>query len=257
MTLNPTPADGHHPAVAQPEPSPTTPVWPPYAQVPQPEYVPSPASVYGPAAAPYATAPAVVPPSSWQAPGSASPPPVAGADGGEGAPRWTGQSPTTESAAGSGGEARKSLPAWQIAAGISAAVALFGSGWLGGTVSAHLPSRSGSAASTTAGGSAEKSAAVARLQTAQSTCDSTHRGTTLADNGYTLTIDGAGDEDYGGLLETDLQCVFGALGMPEAVNAHIGQTRALDGRQEDSWGSFSASWTFHPDAGFDGVIRVV
>ncbi len=154
--------------------------------------------------------------------------------------------------AGSRRAARTSPPPWQIIAGVVAAVALFGSGWLGGAGSA----RARSATSGPAAGDAPQAAAAAQLQSAQGSCDSMHRGTTLADNGTTLTIDGTGEEDYNGLAETDLQCVFDAVGMTEAVKAHIGQTRALDGRQEDSWGSFNASWTFHPDAGFDGMIRL-
>jgi hypothetical protein len=33
------------------------------------------------------------------------------------------------------------------------------------------------------------------------------------------------------------------------------QTRALDGRQSETWEDFSASWTYHPDNGLDVLIR--
>lgn len=42
--------------------------------------------------------------------------------------------------------------------------------------------------------------------------------------------------------------------MPESVKAHMFATRALDGRQTDTWPGFSASWSYHPDDGMDLVI---
>jgi hypothetical protein len=32
-------------------------------------------------------------------------------------------------------------------------------------------------------------------------------------------------------------------------------TSALNGRQEDSWQEFTASWTYHPDNGIDLIVR--
>ena len=34
----------------------------------------------------------------------------------------------------------------------------------------------------------------------------------------------------------------------------LAASRALDGTQEQSWGDYSASWTYHPDDGLNIVI---
>ena len=36
--------------------------------------------------------------------------------------------------------------------------------------------------------------------------------------------------------------------------AHIESTRALDGYQQETFGEFSASWTYHPDDGLNMTI---
>jgi hypothetical protein len=48
-----------------------------------------------------------------------------------------------------------------------------------------------------------------------------------------------------------------ALTIPQAVREHMSQTRALDGRQTDSWEGFSASWSYHPDSGINLIVQVV
>ena len=83
-----------------------------------------------------------------------------------------------------------------------------------------------------------------------------HCGTTIADKGKTLIVDSSGEEDYTGISYTSVTCIFNAISMPTAVQAHVGDTRALDGRQEDSWDGFTASWTYHPDEGMDMIVRV-
>lgn len=80
-------------------------------------------------------------------------------------------------------------------------------------------------------------------------------GLTLRDNGKTLIIDTQGEEDLGGVAVGTLVCVMEYLQAPAAVTEHMDSTRALDGRQTDSWGSFTAGWTYHPDAGVDMVIQ--
>jgi hypothetical protein len=47
-----------------------------------------------------------------------------------------------------------------------------------------------------------------------------------------------------------------ALKVPQAVRSHMEQTRALDGRQTDTWPGFTASWTYHPEQGLDVVVQV-
>lgn len=94
------------------------------------------------------------------------------------------------------------------------------------------------------------------FQDVQASCDPAGDGTTIADNGETFIIDATGDEDYTGISYDSVTCIFSAVTMPTAVQAHVGDTRALDGRQEDSWDGFTASWSYHPDQGIDMIIRV-
>ncbi|MEU7903652.1 hypothetical protein [Actinoplanes sp. NPDC049118] len=96
------------------------------------------------------------------------------------------------------------------------------------------------------------------LEAAQNACDPDHGGTQLADDGHTLIIDSQGKElGSGSLTFIELLCLQTELHMTQAVAAHMGDTRALDGRQEDSWEGFTASWTYHPDSGLDAIIRTV
>lgn len=72
---------------------------------------------------------------------------------------------------------------------------------------------------------------------------------TLGDGGRTLTLDTDGKKDFEGAQWSDVECVRRATGMPDSVVTDIEETRALDGRQEASWGVFTASWRYHPDPG--------
>nr|BFE69233.1 hypothetical protein GCM10020092_025340 [Actinoplanes digitatis] len=89
----------------------------------------------------------------------------------------------------------------------------------------------------------------------QASCDPSRSGTSIADNGKTLLVDTTGEEDYSGVSYDAQKCILDALKMPTAVQTHIGETRALDGRQQDSWEGFTASWTYHPDDGCDMIIQ--
>jgi hypothetical protein len=90
----------------------------------------------------------------------------------------------------------------------------------------------------------------------QARCDPAGSGTTIADDGKTFVIDSSGEEDSSGISYESFSCILNAINMPTAVQSHIGDTRALDGRQEDSWEGFTASWSYHPDDGLDMIIRV-
>jgi hypothetical protein len=89
----------------------------------------------------------------------------------------------------------------------------------------------------------------------QSTCDPSRAGTTVTDNGQTLLVDSSGEEDFGKLPSAGLDCVLDGLSMPDAVRSHMLGTRALDGRQEDAWPGFTASWSYHPNQGLDLIVR--
>jgi hypothetical protein len=87
-------------------------------------------------------------------------------------------------------------------------------------------------------------------------CDVLHDGTVVADGDHTLTVDTRGEEDATGASLDELSCILDHLAAPEAVRAHMEQTRALDGRQQDSWGTLTASWIYHPDTGMELIVRM-
>lgn len=78
----------------------------------------------------------------------------------------------------------------------------------------------------------------------------------LSDGDHTLFLDTTGRESGSGRYSVaDLACVLNALQAPTYVVRAMEQTRALDGRQTETWEDFSASWTYHPDNGLDVLIR--
>jgi hypothetical protein len=77
----------------------------------------------------------------------------------------------------------------------------------------------------------------------------------LADQDHTLVVDTEGD-DYGSGSDSfpSLTCTLDALHTPQSVIAQMEATRALDGMRSASWDDFTASWTYHPDAGLDVIL---
>ena len=74
---------------------------------------------------------------------------------------------------------------------------------------------------------------------------------------YQLLDDGSAIQMSTELLAStaDIRCVLAELEAPSSTWAKIGDTRALDGRQEDDWPGFKASWTYHPDSGLNILIE--
>jgi LysM repeat protein len=87
---------------------------------------------------------------------------------------------------------------------------------------------------------------------------------TLNADEATVTIDGAYQQDEDGEYMTPIgllsgllyECLADELAMPERVQNHVEQTRALDGFQEDSWGIYEARWAYHPDDGLSLTIWI-
>ena len=79
----------------------------------------------------------------------------------------------------------------------------------------------------------------------------------IGDNGKSLTINSKGTDDATGLSLTEFDCVMAELKTPDSVMAHVSQTSSLDGRQTETWGDLSMSWTYHPSRGLDAVYTVV
>lgn len=77
--------------------------------------------------------------------------------------------------------------------------------------------------------------------------------TTLLDGGEAVEITRVAK--YDGPSIDDLYCALERLHAPQSLEAKIGQTRALDGRQEYEWDEFAISWTYHPDDGATVLIE--
>ncbi|TWH27335.1 hypothetical protein L600_000200000010 [Isoptericola variabilis J7] len=79
-------------------------------------------------------------------------------------------------------------------------------------------------------------------------------GLSLADDDRTLVVDMKGDDDVIGVEYLTVACVLTSLDTPARVVELMDKTRALDGRQSDTWDSFTATWSYHPDTGLDLLI---
>jgi hypothetical protein len=124
----------------------------------------------------------------------------------------------------------------RVIAGLAvAAVGLFGAGWFAGVTWAGRPAGEHR-----------------QLRDAQASCDPGGRGTRLTDGGRTLIVTGRGAR---GVPVGDLRCLLRVLDAPEAVTAQMLATRVIDGRQQDRWDSWRASWSFDPGAGLEVIIQ--
>jgi hypothetical protein len=133
---------------------------------------------------------------------------------------------------------RKPRPPWVVLAAVIAAVLLIAAGTFYAYTRLSGPTLAG----------------------AEKQCNDGPPGTTLADGGKTLIIDGRSESQQlngqgTGVDSKTEACILKNLGVTAAVLNHMDNTRALDGRQTDSWDGFTASWTYHPDDGLDITIQ--
>jgi hypothetical protein len=91
------------------------------------------------------------------------------------------------------------------------------------------------------------------LETAQRKCAPNSTYATVGDEGNTLILRSQGEEQSG-ISYSQLDCFWTELDMSDAVRSEVGTTRALDGRRSGDWGSFHASWSYHPDTGVSMTI---
>ena len=107
----------------------------------------------------------------------------------------------------------------------------------------------------------ERTATLTELVAAQirspavKSCNDGRTDTRLGDGGKTLIINASGDPIKSIVDVQTEACILDYLKTPAAVRAHIEGTRALDGRQTDSWDGFTAAWTYHPDDGLNMTIE--
>jgi hypothetical protein len=81
-------------------------------------------------------------------------------------------------------------------------------------------------------------------------------GAQVGDEGQTLTLDMAGEDEFGKLSYDEVFCVLDAIEVPDRVTAQMGETRSLDGRQTAEWNDVTASWGYHPDSGLDLILAL-
>ena len=80
----------------------------------------------------------------------------------------------------------------------------------------------------------------------------------VEDEGRTLLFEPIGDAKALDVQTYSLQgaaCILDELRAPSSVVAKIDDTNALMGRQEDSWGDYEISWSYHPDNGLTFIIE--
>ncbi|MEU4364282.1 hypothetical protein [Promicromonospora sp. NPDC023987] len=125
---------------------------------------------------------------------------------------------------------------------------------LGAVVGIALPVAGSSTGGVEHSGSPSPTATSAPLADAYDLCNAADTGGEIADEQTTLIFDTQGEDDATGVDYTAVVCVLSQLDTPERVTQAMESTRALDGRVTDSWDSFTASWSFHPDTGLDLVV---
>ena len=76
----------------------------------------------------------------------------------------------------------------------------------------------------------------------------------LSSDEKSVSFDTKGNDDSTGDLIMTAYCALIGLQAPDYIFDLIGATRALDGRQTESWDSFKSSWSYHPDSGLQLVI---
>lgn len=86
----------------------------------------------------------------------------------------------------------------------------------------------------------------------------------IRDEGYTVTIDTEGEEEFSGDSYADVVCMVDRTDVPDRVIARIETTRALDGTQDAEWSGtygakkkpvrYAAFWNYHPDTGMNLTI---
>jgi len=79
------------------------------------------------------------------------------------------------------------------------------------------------------------------------------------DESYLMIDTNPEDEEYYLKESVGAQYVIKAnmeLNLPEAVTPKMGQTRALDGRQPETYEDIEVSWTYHPDTGLEVLYEV-
>ena len=96
-------------------------------------------------------------------------------------------------------------------------------------------------------------AGVQNFSSALDTCHASGSYVRLAADKSSLTLQ-AENESGRGLSAPVFRCVLDELDAPASMRQRMLLTRAIDGTQEEQWGLYRATWTYHPDQGLNVVI---
>lgn len=84
-------------------------------------------------------------------------------------------------------------------------------------------------------------------------------GCKLSEDGKTMVLDSNPDDVEG----YDNSAILGSikvfneqLGIPDSVLEKMYATRALDGRQTETYGRITISWTYHPNSGLEVIYEI-
>lgn len=91
------------------------------------------------------------------------------------------------------------------------------------------------------------------FSSALDTCHASGSYVRLAADKSSLTLQ-AENESGRGLSAPIFRCVLDELDAPASMRQRMLLTRAIDGTQEEQWGLYRATWTYHPDQGLNVVI---
>lgn len=75
----------------------------------------------------------------------------------------------------------------------------------------------------------------------------------VSSDGSSMEMTTFGKKQPGMSMRT-LGCVLEKLDAPASLKQRMDTTRAIDGTREETWGSYRATWTYHPDQGLHVVI---
>lgn len=91
------------------------------------------------------------------------------------------------------------------------------------------------------------------FSSALDTCHASGSYVRLAADKSSLALQ-AESESGRGLSAPVFLCVLDELDAPASMRQRMLLTRAIDGTQEEQWGPFRATWTYHPDQGLNVAI---
>lgn len=89
----------------------------------------------------------------------------------------------------------------------------------------------------------------------------TNRTVTLSDDGTYIMIDSNPSNISGGSLSeesalNEIKKLHKFFGLPDWLYEEMVKTRAVDGRQKETFDKVTVSWTYHPDQGLEVMYRM-